>query len=93
MKWQRSFSIGYAVRRQAAHSAVTLATALHVLVGVGAIVVAILALIGFIPVVLSLISLLALGAASVLSGVSVASRIAGTGPRSGSRADGGQQAR
>jgi hypothetical protein len=69
-----------ATTERVTHSAVVFAAAFHFLVGVGAIVLAVLALIGFTPLVLSLVALLALGSASVLSGASVASRMVGIAP-------------
>lgn len=62
------------------HGAVVFAAAFQILVGLGAIVLAVLALIGFTPLVLSLVALLALGSASVLSGASVATRMLGATP-------------
>lgn len=59
------------------YSAVAFATAFHVLVGIGAGVLAILALIGYAPLVLSLVAFLGLGAASMLSGATMTGRLLG----------------
>ncbi len=59
------------------YSAVAFAIAFHVLVGIGAIVLAILGLIGYAPLLLSLIGFLGLGAAVMLSGASMTSRMLG----------------
>jgi hypothetical protein len=59
------------------YGAVAFAIGSHILVGVGAIVLAILALTGFAPLLLSLVALLAVGSASMLSGAFVTRRMLG----------------
>jgi hypothetical protein len=58
------------------------ASGTQVLIGIGAIVLGILALVGMDPLILSLIGLLAVGASILLSGTSVSSRLLGVLRRS-----------
>lgn len=59
---------------QPASAVLAFAAVVEVLAGLGAIALSILALIGFLPLELSLVALLALGVANVLCGASVAGR-------------------
>lgn len=61
--------------RQVAHGVVSEATTMQVLVGIGAIVLGILALAGLHPMVLALVALLALGIATLLSGSALTARL------------------
>jgi len=60
------------------YSVAAFAIASHILVGVGGIVLSILALIGFTPLLLSLVALVGLGSASMVTGASMTSRMLGT---------------
>ncbi len=64
----------HAVTKRVAHDAMTAAAGAQVLVGLSAIVLGILALIGIVPQTLNLVAMLALGSAVVLSGGAVVAR-------------------
>lgn len=61
----------HVMARRVAQEALTTATGSEVLVGTGAIVLGIVALVGFAPVTLTLVAMLALGSAILLSGSAV----------------------
>lgn len=64
-----------AAQQRLAHEAVTAANTLQVLVGIAAVVLGILSLIGVSPLMLNLIAQLAIGSAIVLSGTAITGRV------------------
>jgi hypothetical protein len=63
--------------RDVVNDAVNLSAGGQVLIGVGAVVLGILALLGFVPVTLTLVGLLAIGACLLFSGSAVGARLLG----------------
>ncbi|HEX8949631.1 MAG TPA: hypothetical protein VF790_11750 [Dissulfurispiraceae bacterium] len=68
--------------REVTREAITASSGVQVLLGLSAIVLGILALIGFAPLALSLVAMLVLGLSDLLSGTSVMGRIMGISRRS-----------
>jgi hypothetical protein len=66
---------GYEASQQIAREAVSAAAGMQVFVGVGSITLGILALLGLAPLILVLVAMLVLGAAVLLSGAAVSSRM------------------
>lgn len=69
-------TVGSEPAREVAREALWASTGAHALIGVGAAVLGILALVGLVPTVLSLVALLSVGAALVFSGSALTSRMA-----------------
>ncbi|MDA8095135.1 MAG: hypothetical protein M0T84_14750 [Betaproteobacteria bacterium] len=66
------------VARRVAHEAVSASSGAQTLVGISAIVLGILSLIGFAPVILPLVAMLAIGIAILLSGTAISGRMLAT---------------
>ncbi len=64
--------------QHAVSEAVMASSGAEVLVGGGAVVLGIIALVGEIPITLTLVALLAMGAATLMTGTAIAGKIAGT---------------
>jgi hypothetical protein len=66
---------GYDLSQQIAREAVSAAAGMQMFVGLGSITLGILALVGLAPLTLVLVAMLALGAAVLLSGAAIRSRM------------------
>ncbi len=73
------------VVRNVTHEAIAAASGVQLLIGLGSVVLGILALIGFNPLVLSLVAMLSVGFSDLLSGTAIMSRISGIARRQGSQ--------